>query len=181
MTKKYNVPCFTAEDIMAWPENTKFEWLGHDKGFMPIVPDEAKAETQITYTGAEAKWAILEEDKDIAPLSLIPSKKKVKDRYQKRKWMLSMEQPPAPKLQVSEILLESFAEYCGNHPEERFWQALRNWSKRKIIQADGQDTFFWEGRYGMKKKELPPMYRHKVKHDIAYVRREDRDADAKPE
>lgn len=25
--------------------------------------------------------------------------------------------------------LNSFALYCGRHPEERFWQALRNWNQ----------------------------------------------------
>lgn len=33
--------------------------------------------------------------------------------------------------------LTSFAEYCENHPEERFWQALRNWSGYGFIY--GQD------------------------------------------
>lgn len=87
---------------------------------------------------------------------------------QKRKWKLSMEAPMPPKQQVSEILLESFAEYCGNHPEQRFWQALRNWSKRKFIYADGMDTFYWEGRYGYNKKAPAPMHRYKVKPDKIY-------------
>ena len=25
--------------------------------------------------------------------------------------------------------LASFVKYCKEHPEERFWQAIRNWSK----------------------------------------------------
>jgi len=49
-------------------------------------------------------------------------------------------------------LLQDFAEYCVNHPDERFWQALRNWSGYsyvgvKEIVADGKewhDTFYFE-------------------------------------
>ena len=26
-------------------------------------------------------------------------------------------------------LLDSFVKYCTGHPEERFWQALRNWAR----------------------------------------------------
>ena len=26
-------------------------------------------------------------------------------------------------------LLDSFVKYCTEHPEERFWQALRNWAR----------------------------------------------------
>lgn len=28
--------------------------------------------------------------------------------------------------------LDSFVEYCTAHPEERFWQALRNWTRETI-------------------------------------------------
>jgi hypothetical protein len=50
--------------------------------------------------------------------------------------------------------LESFSKYCFEHPEERFWQALRNWAQ---IECGGgnyimtgneldnlQDTFYWD-------------------------------------
>ena len=30
-------------------------------------------------------------------------------------------------------LLESFAAYCNEYPEQRFWQALRNWSEYNFI------------------------------------------------
>ena len=65
--------------------------------------------------------------------------------------------------------LLSFIEYCLEHPEERFWQAIRNWSQYSFIfawkpdnlgmQDDGnfksdgleeitkmglEDTFYWE-------------------------------------
>jgi len=50
--------------------------------------------------------------------------------------------------------LDSFVAYCKLHPEERIWQALRNWAKvnfvyvqrsgeRKSIE-DLHDTFYWE-------------------------------------
>lgn len=30
-------------------------------------------------------------------------------------------------------LLASFWDYCCDHPEERFWQALRNWSGHTYV------------------------------------------------
>lgn len=29
--------------------------------------------------------------------------------------------------------LESFTKYCQENPDQRFWQALRNWSKYSFI------------------------------------------------
>lgn len=56
-------------------------------------------------------------------------------------------------------LLQQFAAYCRDHPDERFWQALRNWSGCGFILAadysnkfpnkfwdNESDTFHWEGR-----------------------------------
>lgn len=49
--------------------------------------------------------------------------------------------------------LVNFVKYCEKHPEERFWQALRNWSlSSKIIRAwfdekgiaNREDTFYKE-------------------------------------
>lgn len=44
-------------------------------------------------------------------------------------------------------LLESFQEYCLAHPEQRFWQALRNWAGAEFvyIQLDGRraDGIVW--------------------------------------
>lgn len=55
--------------------------------------------------------------------------------------------------------LRSFIDYCVDHPAERFWQALRNWSGYHLVlvsndhdvDADPRtmDTFFWEGAKGM--------------------------------
>jgi len=42
--------------------------------------------------------------------------------------------------------LASFALYCQQNPEQRFWQALRNWSEHSFIVADSVDTFYWEGK-----------------------------------
>lgn len=54
-------------------------------------------------------------------------------------------------------LLLSFIWYCLTHRHERFWQAMRNWSKASsILKADldsegnivnFQDTFYSETRY----------------------------------
>jgi hypothetical protein len=44
--------------------------------------------------------------------------------------------------------LFDFVCYCICHPDERFWQALRNWSgydKILVNTEDGVDTFYWEG------------------------------------
>jgi len=51
----------------------------------------------------------------------------------------------------SQLLLESFVVYCQEHPEERFWQALRNWSRWSFVAVSNDlvgwtDTMFWEGR-----------------------------------
>lgn len=35
----------------------------------------------------------------------------------------------------SEKLLSDFIWYCQSHPEERFWQALKNWSGYHFIRA----------------------------------------------
>jgi hypothetical protein len=44
------------------------------------------------------------------------------------------------------VVLASFVAYCKAHPDERFWQALRNWcGKYNFIYAN-IDTFYWEGR-----------------------------------
>lgn len=52
--------------------------------------------------------------------------------------------------------LKNFVDYCLEHPEERFWQALRNWSGAGFIfWTDSTidpakvnkkfiDTFYWE-------------------------------------
>lgn len=51
-------------------------------------------------------------------------------------------------------LLKSFVAYCEAHPDERFWQALRNWCGWSFVLvseetnhadiSDVQDTFYWE-------------------------------------
>lgn len=51
-------------------------------------------------------------------------------------------------------LLKSLADYCSDHPDMRFWQALRSWSGFNFVLvsnapegpvSDGlSDTFFWQ-------------------------------------
>jgi hypothetical protein len=61
---------------------------------------------------------------------------------------------PSSKKSKNKKLLEDFIKYCTNHPEERFWQALRNWSdspyilKSRYLPPDShiQDTFYFEGK-----------------------------------
>jgi hypothetical protein len=57
--------------------------------------------------------------------------------------------------------LASFVSYCVQHPDERFWQAVRNWSGYSFIMAyervggrgaggtvdHEHDTFYLEGRH----------------------------------
>lgn len=55
-------------------------------------------------------------------------------------------------------LLRSFVDYCHRHPEERFWQALRNWCGWPFLYVSQdapyantvsvRDTFYWESRNG---------------------------------
>ena len=64
----------------------------------------------------------------------------------------------------SEALLDFYA-YCEAHPDERFWQALRNWSGHNFVYVSPDitftptikdsrsdhiitlnDTFHWEGK-----------------------------------
>jgi len=50
--------------------------------------------------------------------------------------------------------LDSFIKYCDSHPEQRLWQALRNWSEENFIWASDErnsdpsfkDTFYWKGK-----------------------------------
>ena len=52
--------------------------------------------------------------------------------------------------------MNNFIEYCRNHPDERFWQALRNWSVYDVIwgakdsptdtESEMEDTFYREGK-----------------------------------
>ena len=52
------------------------------------------------------------------------------------------------------VVLAGFVRYCEEHPQERFWQALRNWagvyfiiaSRECPVNMSEQDTFYWEGR-----------------------------------
>lgn len=78
----------------------------------------------------------------------------------------ALQKASAEELELREIrptrnseTLTSFAEYCRSNPEQRFWQALRNWSgERAILVCDQidlctlphgfRDTFQREGRSG---------------------------------
>jgi hypothetical protein len=56
-------------------------------------------------------------------------------------------------------MLRDFIDYCVDHPEERFWQALRNWSGWHLVMVSNdsdatdnhaiEDTFYWEGKAGL--------------------------------
>lgn len=61
---------------------------------------------------------------------------------------------PTELVNKNEKVLNSFIDYCINHPDQRFWQALRNWSGYYFIYAASHmfsdeglvDTFYLEGR-----------------------------------
>jgi hypothetical protein len=47
--------------------------------------------------------------------------------------------------------LDDFVAYCEAHPDERFWQALRNWVGKPFVTVGNpgsvlEDTFYWEGK-----------------------------------
>lgn len=62
----------------------------------------------------------------------------------------------------NEKVLKNFIAYCEQNPDQRFWQALRNWSGKPFILTSKeppfnfpgdwngipfpQDTFYWEGK-----------------------------------
>jgi hypothetical protein len=52
----------------------------------------------------------------------------------------------------SKELLQDFSAYCEQHPEERFWQALRNWSGVSFVHVTERsgdmpkDTYYFEGK-----------------------------------
>ena len=62
-------------------------------------------------------------------------------------------------------LLQEFVTYCHANPEQRFWQALRNWAGARFIRfqvagdyLDGHlslDTFHWEGKTGIASGPAP--------------------------
>ena len=49
-------------------------------------------------------------------------------------------------------LLEDFVHYCKEHPEQRFWQALRNWSGASFVHitlpsaTSPMDRYYFEGK-----------------------------------
>ncbi|MDE2098750.1 MAG: Lar family restriction alleviation protein [Patescibacteria group bacterium] len=63
----------------------------------------------------------------------------------------------------SATVLVRFTRYCQEHPEQRFWQALRNWSGWGFIVATNKppvdisyhDTFYWKGSRRPRIKPLP--------------------------
>jgi hypothetical protein len=66
--------------------------------------------------------------------------------------------PLAPSSSKNVYALTSFVEYCKAHPQERFWQALRNWSGYSFVLGVEDcswqdnvsigkcDTFYKEGK-----------------------------------
>ncbi len=71
---------------------------------------------------------------------------------------MSFQEIGQPKPLKSAELLHSFQQYCYAHPDERFWQALRNWcgwpfifvgKNLPPIQMEHRDTFYWEKNEGV--------------------------------
>ena len=62
-------------------------------------------------------------------------------------------------------ILDSFVKYCTEHPEERFWQAIRNWSTYGYIWVSNTvcrdpnclDTYYWEDKKYKKMKTTLPL------------------------
>lgn len=47
-------------------------------------------------------------------------------------------------MQKNKQLLDDFTKFCTEHPELRFWQALRVWTGKDVL--IGQDPFYFEGK-----------------------------------
>lgn len=54
------------------------------------------------------------------------------------------------------LMMTEFSQYCYDHPEQRFWQALRNWSKWAAVYVaknddhpKPMDTYYWTRKNGM--------------------------------
>lgn len=51
-------------------------------------------------------------------------------------------------------VLKDFTRYCKKNPTQRFWQALRDWSRFYFIvgcmthqwEESGEDTYYFEGK-----------------------------------
>jgi hypothetical protein len=59
------------------------------------------------------------------------------------------------KLSKNKQILDDFIGYCVLHPEQRFWQALRNWAKVRYVYVSNDtvnycpkiiDTYYFEGK-----------------------------------
>ena len=52
----------------------------------------------------------------------------------------------------SEPLLNSFIQYCNDYPQQRFWQALRNWADAPFVCVSDSkhtiDTFYSDRQDG---------------------------------
>ncbi len=66
---------------------------------------------------------------------------------------------PVSSLNRNELALASLTAYCNLHPEQRFWQSLRNWSGFDQVMGVGGsvriDTFNLEGLDGIIPIERP--------------------------
>jgi len=51
-------------------------------------------------------------------------------------------------LNMNKKVLADFVKYCKKYPEQRFWQALRNWSGADSVTFTrgtwDEDTFYWD-------------------------------------
>jgi ATP-dependent helicase YprA (DUF1998 family) len=57
----------------------------------------------------------------------------------------------------SQTMLDDFYAYCAANPEQRFWQALRNWAGvNAVIVTDGNemlDTFYLKNNKGLRSED----------------------------
>lgn len=67
--------------------------------------------------------------------------------------------PDKKPLLQSDPCLADFVQYCKDHPDQRFWQALQSWSGYAFVyvsdynsslmdikEKDLEDTYYWKGR-----------------------------------
>ena len=44
-------------------------------------------------------------------------------------------------------LATQFLRYCEEHPQQRFWQALRNWTGYQFIYVQLNDSFYFSDEW----------------------------------
>jgi hypothetical protein len=120
--------------------------------FNPPPPPETIVNKLMKYVWTESTWVIGCESTKI--LHNPEAMQKIIDEHVAEQ-QCRAESIAWPMTQTkSKTVLEDFVKYCFQHPEYRFWQALRNWCGHNFVYVSEtpytwvKDTFHWEGKNG---------------------------------